>query len=145
MLDEHVSQPTVEQTLRGWVPAGYGPPSTANPNLQEICSTVVCAAVLRVDPTPCLELPSRRLPVTAQPVLRFPTETVGQGPLRGVPTVTRPLGPAQAPCEALVAKPSVPGGGRPGVANIPGSCLRRGHDSFRRGLGRGCSLHTRTG
>ena len=50
--DEHISQPAVERALRGWVPAGYGPPSTANPNFREICATLVCAAVLRVDPPP---------------------------------------------------------------------------------------------
>ena len=48
--DEHIPQPAVERALRGWVPAGYGPPSTANPNFREICATLVCAAALRVDP-----------------------------------------------------------------------------------------------
>ena len=33
---ERISQPTVEQALGGWVPAGYGPPSMANPYLREI-------------------------------------------------------------------------------------------------------------
>ena len=78
--DERVSQPAVEQALRGWVPAGYGPPSRAKPNFREICATLVCASVLRVDPPPSLELLSRRLRVSVQPVLRFPTEAVGQGP-----------------------------------------------------------------
>ena len=84
--DEHVSQPAVERALRGWVPAGYGPPSTANPNFREICATLVCAAVLRVDPPPSLEQLSRRLRVPVQPVLRFPTEAVGQGSQLGFPT-----------------------------------------------------------
>ena len=75
--DEHVSQPAVERALRGWVPAGYGPPSRANQNFWEICTTLFCAAVLHVDPPPSLEQLSRRLRVPVQPVLRFPTEAVG--------------------------------------------------------------------
>ena len=70
--DERVSQPMVEQALR--VREGYGPPSAANPNFTEICATLVCTAVLRVEPPPSLETLSRRLRVTAQPILRFPTE-----------------------------------------------------------------------
>ena len=82
--DERVSPPTVEQPLRGWVPAGYGPRSTANPDFWETCATLICAAVLRVDHSPSLETLSRRLRVRAQPILRFPMEAVGQGPQRGV-------------------------------------------------------------
>ena len=120
--DEYVSQPTVEQALGGWVLAGSGPHSMANPKFWEVCATQVCAAVLRVEPPPCLELLSRRLQVTAQPVLRLPTEAVGQGSQRGMHMITRPLGPAQAPCKALMAILSVPPAGWPGVANTPGSC-----------------------
>ena len=41
MRDERVSQPVVEQALRGLVPAGSWPPSTANPSFREICATLV--------------------------------------------------------------------------------------------------------
>ena len=119
--DERFSQPTVEQALRGWVPAGYGPPSTANPNFREICATLVCAAVLRVDPPPSLEALSRRLRVMAQPAPRFPTKAVGQGPQLGVSAGKQPSGPAQAPREAQVATPSAPATGHLRVDGTPGS------------------------
>ena len=45
-------------------------------------------------PPPSVEFLLRRLRVTAQPVLRFPTEAGSQGPQRGMPPVARPLGPA---------------------------------------------------
>ena len=70
LRDEHVSQPAVEQALRGCVPAGYRPPSTAGPNFREICAIVVCAVVLRVDPPPpprsssCVACESRRSPLS---------------------------------------------------------------------------------
>ena len=105
--DEHISQPAVELALRGWVPAGYRPPSTANPNFREICATLVCAAVLRVDPPPSLEQLSPRLRVPVQPVLHFPTEAVGQGPQLGLPTNARPTGRAPTPHEGLEASPAV--------------------------------------
>ena len=57
--DERISPLTVEQAFSGWVPKGYTPHSTANPNFWEICATLVCAAVLRVDPPPSLEALSR--------------------------------------------------------------------------------------
>ena len=73
----------MEQALRGWVPEGYGPPSTTNPNFWEISATLVCAAVLSVDPPPSLEALSSHLWATVQPGLRFTPEAVGQGPRRG--------------------------------------------------------------
>ena len=117
--DEHISQPAVERALWGWVPAGYGPPSTANPNFREICATLVCAAVLRVDPPPSLEQLSRRLRVPVQPVLPFPTEAVGQGPLLGTSADTRPMGRAPAPHEGPETSPVVRSAGKPGVEVTP--------------------------
>ena len=125
--DERVSQPAVERALQGWVPAGYGPPSTANPNFREICTTLVCASVLRVDPPPSLEQLSRRLRVPVQPVLRFPTEAVGQGPQQGMPTDARPTGRAPTPHEGLEASPAVPMAGQPDAAATPGN--RSGGDT----------------
>ena len=119
--DEHISQPAVERALWGWVPAGYGPPSTANPNFREICATLVCAAVLRVDPAPSLEQLSRRLRVPVQPVLHFPTEAVGQGPLLGMSADTRPMGRAPAPHEGPETSPVVRSAGKPGVEVTPGN------------------------
>ena len=125
--DEHVSQPAVERALRGWVPAGYGPPSTANPNFREICATLVCASVLRVDPPPSMEQLSRRLRVRVQPVVRFPTEAVGQGPQLGLPTDARPTGTAPTPHEGLEASPAVRTAGQPHAAATPGN--RSGGDT----------------
>ena len=125
--DEHISQPAVERATRGWVPAGYGPPSTANPNLREICATLVCAAVLRVDPPPSLEQLSRRLRVPVQPVLHFPTEAVGHGPQLGLPTNARPTGGAPTPREGLETSPAVRTAGRPDAVATPGN--RSGGDS----------------
>ena len=126
--DEHISHPSVERALRGWVPAGYGPPSTANPNFREICATVVCAAVLRVDlPPPSVEQVSRRLRVPVQPVLHFPTEAVGQGPLLGLSADTRPMGRAPTPHEGPKTSSAVPSAGKPVVAVTPGK--RSGGDT----------------
>ena len=125
--DEHISQPAVERALRGWVPTGYGPPSTTNPNFREICATLVRAAVLRVDPPPSLEQLSRRLRVPVQPVLHFPTEAVGQGPLLGLPTNTRPMGRAPTPHDGPEASPTVRTAGQPDAAVTPGN--RSGGDT----------------
>ena len=125
--DEHISQPSVERALRGWVPAGYGPPSTANPNFREICATLVCAAVLRVAPPPSLEQLSRRLRVPVQPVLHFPTEAVGQDPLPGLSADTRPMGRASTPHEGPETSSAVRSAGKPVVALTPGN--RSGGDT----------------
>ena len=118
---ERVSQPGVEQAPWGWVPAGYGPPSTANLSFREICAILVCASVPRVDSPPFLRLLLRRLRLPIHPVLRLPTEAVGRGPQQGMPTVTRPMGRAPGPRDGLVATPTVPAAGPLGTKETPGS------------------------
>ena len=143
--DEHISQPAVERALRGWVPAGSGPPSTANPNFREICATLVCAAVLRVDPPPSLEQLSRRLRVPVQPVLHFPTEAVGQGPQLGLPTNARPKGRGPNATRRARGLPSGPHGRPAQRRGHPREPLRGGNHPHRHGCGRGCNLHTGAG
>ena len=104
--DRRISQPTMEQALRGWVLERYGPSSMADPKFREIFATLVRAAVLGVESPPSLEALSWRLLITAQPVLRFPTKAVGRGPRHGASTVSQPSGPGHVPGDVQVATPS---------------------------------------
>ena len=83
--------------------------------------------VLRVDPPPSLEQLSRRLRVPVQPVLHFPTEAVGQGPLLGLSADTRPMGRAPTLHEGPEASPAVRTAGKPVSAVTPGN--RSGGDT----------------
>ena len=78
-------------------------------------------------PPPSLEQLSRRLRVPVQPVLHFPTEAVGQGPLLGLSADTRPMGRAPTPHEGPETSPAVRSAGKPVVAVTPGN--RSGGDT----------------
>ena len=144
--DEHISQPAVERALRGWVPAGYGPPSTANPNLREMCATLVCAAVLRVDPPP--PVPGAALASVAGP---SPARCAPPDGGRGTgtpPGVVRGHPPdEQGPNDTQKTR-DLPGGphDRPACRRgHPREPLRGGHHSHCRGCGRYCNPHTGAG
>ena len=117
----------MERALRGWVPAGYRPPLTANPNFWEIWATLVCASVVRVDPPPSLEQLSRQFRVPVQHVLRLLTEAFGQGPQQGTPTYDPPTGGAPTPHERLGASPAFSNAGQPNARATPGN--RSGGDT----------------
>ena len=129
----------MERALRGWVPAGHGPPSTANPNFWEICATLVCAAVLRVDPPLSLEQLSRRLRVPSPARSALPDGGRRTGTPDGVAHERPPDG--QGPNATRRAR-GLPGGphSRPTRrCGHPREPLRVGHHPHRHGCGRDCS------
>ena len=108
-------------------PRDTGRPIRRTRIFREICASLLCAAVLNVDPPMSPEQLSGRLWVPIQPVLHFPTEAVGQGPQPGLPTNGRPAGRAQTPHGGLGASPAVRMAGQPDAAATPGN--RSGGDT----------------